>query len=130
MNYVLLFSFQSTGWIVSESEVEKFPWLKIISRGGLFVPKDDWLDDFRRFEAAFIEFNGDKMDKGERVIDRFAEKLHENCWIFEFRFKICLSLEKILSLVCLEFSENQWGKKPELVHFENFECTLGLWLSL
>ena len=39
------------------------------------VPTDDWLDDFRRFEAEFIAFHGDDVDKGEKVFDRFRDVL-------------------------------------------------------
>ena len=59
----------------------------------------------------------------------FALKLRKNCRIFEFRFKIGLSLEKILSLekkilslVCLEFSENRWKKSLTYIYLIFAEC--------
>ena len=57
------------------SRLDQFPWLKKLSKGGLMVPHDEWLHDFRLFDAAFIEFHGDKIDKRPKVIDRFASVL-------------------------------------------------------
>ena len=62
---------------IDDDRLEKFPWLKLISKGGLMVPTDDWLDDFRRFEAEFIAFHGDEIDKGEKLFDRFRDILKE-----------------------------------------------------
>ena len=39
------------------------------------VPHDEWLHDFRLFDAEFIEFHGTKIDQKPRVIDRFVSVL-------------------------------------------------------
>ena len=47
----------------------------VVSKGGLTVPNEKFLDDGQKFEADFLNFHKDEMDRGEYVIDRFTSLL-------------------------------------------------------
>ena len=53
------------------------PWLFLLSKGGLTVPSEIFLEDGQRFEKLFEEFHGGrgKVDSKPRVIDRFTNLL-------------------------------------------------------
>ena len=52
------------------------PWIFHVSRGGLKVPRDEFLLDVEKFEKEFIDFHGPKkLKKGENIINDFQEIL-------------------------------------------------------
>ena len=58
-----------------QEHLDKFPWLKLLAKGGLYVPHQEWLDDFRQFEAEFTDFHEADINRGAKIIDRFASQL-------------------------------------------------------
>ena len=51
------------------------PWLFHLSRGGLTVPNDAFLESCKGFEDDFNAFHGNEVDRGEKVIKRFGDIL-------------------------------------------------------
>ena len=54
-------------------------WLFTVSKGGLMVPSDEFMNDCEKFEAFFQEFHGPTdVYRGDRVIDKLVYILKEN----------------------------------------------------
>ena len=60
---------------IDPDRLKKFPWLRMISKGGLYAPNDEWLEDFRKFEQEFIDYHKDGIRKEDWVINNFAKVL-------------------------------------------------------
>ena len=88
---------------LAQESLDKFPWLKMISKGGLYMPHQEWLDDFRRFEVEFNAFHGVNLDRGEKIFDRFAEVLEKKfkdkygkeLYKFYAKFRVCMRVKSL-----------------------------------
>ncbi|CAB4056425.1 unnamed protein product [Lepeophtheirus salmonis] len=54
------------------------PWIYHLSRGGLMVPSDYFLRDYKVFDQKFKEFHIPLLDRHPKVIERFCQVLEES----------------------------------------------------
>ena len=50
-------------------------WITALSRGGLMKPSDSFLQTVRLFEAEFLKFHGEEINRSLSVVTKFAENL-------------------------------------------------------
>ena len=88
---------------VDKEQLEKFPWLKMVAKTGLYMPHDEWLKDFRQFEVEFFKFHEGDLDRGKLVIDRFADllekkfgdKYDKSVYAFYAKFRTCMRVKAL-----------------------------------
>ena len=70
---------KSCEFTTAEANQSMAPWLFTLSKGGLHVPYNEFLDDMELFEAEFLLFHGfpfHGLRKNEcQLIDRFRDRL-------------------------------------------------------
>ena len=70
---------KSNEYSVEEANWSQAPWLFTLSKGGLFVPFNHFLDDMEKFETEFRVFHGFPFyglrRNDTKLIDRFKERL-------------------------------------------------------
>ena len=93
-----------------QCDLDNSPWLRLISKGGLYVPHQDWMDDFRKFEAEFQAYHGKNIRRHGKIIDKFAsileskygDKYDKSVYKFFAKFRTCMRVKTLNRLESLK----------------------------
>ena len=70
------FATKSAHLTIDDATESLAPWIFLISKGGLAVPKNQFLMDVERMDKEFNKFHGiASLDKGTKIFDRLTDIL-------------------------------------------------------